>query len=494
MGPASRSLIHPLVHTLIDIAGSGNRVIAAYIGELVHTVIMFARPRNLTAVIADVLDGGSGGFKTPSPACREACAECLRTALETYPTAELQKHEDDMLALALRLVTDASEAARNTGRICIAVHRFHFRGATEAQLKRMQPRDAKALHELPEWQDPNRLVDTVAPVHCTGERSSEALGSTGKSLSATASTVATPSATGASQHWEPVDGHVAGGGEADTRPTDTQHASLDDVSPTSLQLGRTQSADSSSLRSARGSSSFGDDSEVENCPDKNGHVLQVGDAVRLYLPPSHGGDAPTRKFALAWIQWMGFPSFAEGMWCGLQLEHQTGKHDGRVKGHRYFSCPAGCGVFVRPKYLAIDVSGAPAQNASSAVERSVQSAPVIGSPPKPKRGAPAATIPVVADMQGALVPSAVQPAEATLPELLAECRAHMDNMLQVLKTEFTTASALASTEEEGRSGDKESVDAAVRVMLGAVQERLALDKMWFVRLTALQLGAAASDE
>jgi hypothetical protein len=86
----------------------------------------------------------------------------------------------------------------------------------------------------------------------------------------------------------------------------------------------------------------------------------------------------------------------------------------------------------------------------------------------------------------------VHPSAATLDEVLAECRGHMDNMLEVLKSEFKTASALSTP--DGSASDSGAVGSAVRVMLGAVQERLALDKMWFIRLTALQMGVTEQSQ
>ncbi|OCK80188.1 hypothetical protein K432DRAFT_50544 [Lepidopterella palustris CBS 459.81] len=38
-----------------------------------------------------------------------------------------------------------------------------------------------------------------------------------------------------------------------------------------------------------------------------------------------------------------------GPWIGIALDEPTGKNDGSVKGKRYFTCAANCGVFVRPE-------------------------------------------------------------------------------------------------------------------------------------------------
>lgn len=44
------------------------------------------------------------------------------------------------------------------------------------------------------------------------------------------------------------------------------------------------------------------------------------------------------------LRFVGEVRFNAGLWCGIELEHPVGKHDGFVKGVRYFSCRAGCGI------------------------------------------------------------------------------------------------------------------------------------------------------
>eukprot|EP00762_Andalucia_godoyi_P006401 ANDGO_02845.mRNA.1 Tubulin-specific chaperone B len=46
------------------------------------------------------------------------------------------------------------------------------------------------------------------------------------------------------------------------------------------------------------------------------------------------------------VAFVGKVSFAKGYWIGLQLDEPVGKHDGEVKGKRYFKAPAYCGVMV----------------------------------------------------------------------------------------------------------------------------------------------------
>ena len=48
------------------------------------------------------------------------------------------------------------------------------------------------------------------------------------------------------------------------------------------------------------------------------------------------------------VQFVGNTHFAPGDWIGIELEDETGKNDGAVQGQRYFDCPSGHGMFIRP--------------------------------------------------------------------------------------------------------------------------------------------------
>jgi hypothetical protein len=46
------------------------------------------------------------------------------------------------------------------------------------------------------------------------------------------------------------------------------------------------------------------------------------------------------------VRFIGTTKFADGEWCGLELQRPNGKNDGSVNGHKYFVCAPKCGLFV----------------------------------------------------------------------------------------------------------------------------------------------------
>ncbi|GFO03242.1 Cap-gly domain-containing linker protein 3 [Plakobranchus ocellatus] len=56
---------------------------------------------------------------------------------------------------------------------------------------------------------------------------------------------------------------------------------------------------------------------------------------------------------LGTIRYIGTAEFAEGIWLGVELRKPKGKNDGSVGGRRYFSCPPGCGLMVKPSRVTV---------------------------------------------------------------------------------------------------------------------------------------------
>ncbi|KAG8571870.1 hypothetical protein GDO81_011811, partial [Engystomops pustulosus] len=82
----------------------------------------------------------------------------------------------------------------------------------------------------------------------------------------------------------------------------------------------------------------------DDCEDSSSHappcLLSLGDQVCI-------GD---NKFGT--VRYIGTVDFSRGVWVGVELHAQLGKHDGTVKGREYFRCKPKYGVFVRPNRLS----------------------------------------------------------------------------------------------------------------------------------------------
>lgn len=53
------------------------------------------------------------------------------------------------------------------------------------------------------------------------------------------------------------------------------------------------------------------------------------------------------------VRFAGPTHFQVGEWVGIELDEKTGKNDGSVQGERYFDCPTGYGMFVKPMMATI---------------------------------------------------------------------------------------------------------------------------------------------
>ena len=57
---------------------------------------------------------------------------------------------------------------------------------------------------------------------------------------------------------------------------------------------------------------------------------------------------------MAVVKYVGRVAFADGIWVGLELRvPRPNRHDGLVRGRRYFACGPNRGVFLRPKMLSV---------------------------------------------------------------------------------------------------------------------------------------------
>ena len=79
-----------------------------------------------------------------------------------------------------------------------------------------------------------------------------------------------------------------------------------------------------------------------------GRALAVGDRVVVLAEYS---DDDVQEERVGQVVFLGPTDLGDGAWAGVSLDHALGKHDGRVRGRRYFDCKENHGILVRPTKL-----------------------------------------------------------------------------------------------------------------------------------------------
>ena len=82
-----------------------------------------------------------------------------------------------------------------------------------------------------------------------------------------------------------------------------------------------------------------------------GRSLAVGDRCTVVEDHEAGMSADTPPERHGEVVFLGPTELGEGQWAGVCLDLPLGKHDGRVRGRRYFDCKDKHGVLVRPSKL-----------------------------------------------------------------------------------------------------------------------------------------------
>ncbi|KAF7012668.1 hypothetical protein CFC21_026835 [Triticum aestivum] len=86
-----------------------------------------------------------------------------------------------------------------------------------------------------------------------------------------------------------------------------------------------------------------DDKQSDNQMEELCANIKVGD--RCEVEP--GAKRGTVKFVAK------AEALGRGFWVGVQYDEPLGKHDGMVKGVRFFECPQGHGAIVRPEKVKV---------------------------------------------------------------------------------------------------------------------------------------------
>ncbi|XP_011311127.1 kinesin-like protein KIF13B isoform X5 [Fopius arisanus] len=98
-------------------------------------------------------------------------------------------------------------------------------------------------------------------------------------------------------------------------------------------------------------SSFGSKTDLTRFESPLPEWIVLGESV-MVRPYSYCGV----------IAYIGGTDFASGTWIGVELDAPTGKNDGAVNGHRYFTCRPKYGIFVKVDKLVLDKRGRALRN------------------------------------------------------------------------------------------------------------------------------------
>ena len=79
------------------------------------------------------------------------------------------------------------------------------------------------------------------------------------------------------------------------------------------------------------------------------HPTDLGKRVLFY-------SSQDKKEKYGVLRYIGKPEFADGTWCGVELDGPRGKNNGSLQGIRYFSCETNYGVFVPASKVELDTT------------------------------------------------------------------------------------------------------------------------------------------
>ena len=79
------------------------------------------------------------------------------------------------------------------------------------------------------------------------------------------------------------------------------------------------------------------------------HPTDLGKRVLFY-------SSQDKKEKYGVLRYLGKPEFADGVWCGVELDGPHGKNNGSLQGIRYFSCDTNYGVFVPVSKVGLDAA------------------------------------------------------------------------------------------------------------------------------------------
>lgn len=97
------------------------------------------------------------------------------------------------------------------------------------------------------------------------------------------------------------------------------------------------------------------DAEESSCSSEGGGTKELSlypKATDLGKRVIFLGNDKRQKYGV--LRFVGEAEFAEGVWCGVELDLPSGKNNGSVHGIRYFTCDTNYGMFVPISKLELD--------------------------------------------------------------------------------------------------------------------------------------------
>ncbi|XP_053981065.1 kinesin-like protein KIF13B isoform X8 [Hylaeus volcanicus] len=155
------------------------------------------------------------------------------------------------------------------------------------------------------------------------------------------------------------------------RPTSSQHrASFPMVRPQhseSKAAARLEQSMQPNMPYENGDNSSSERIDADDTSDKSSAFGSRHDLSRVETPLPDwvvvGESVLVRPYSYSGvIAYVGPTEFASGSWIGIELDAPTGKNDGAVNGHRYFTCRPKCGIFVKVDKLIQDKRGRALRN------------------------------------------------------------------------------------------------------------------------------------
>jgi len=362
VGDEMRPLIRDILPTLIEILGSGNKVIQGFMDECISSIIRHSKfKQHINEFIDQVKNSRSKSL-------RENCMVYIHQILVDWPPEYLQTVSEVLKDTIKIGLGDASVNARETARSAFVVFHQHWPSQGKSLLKDVDPRLAKQLLQLvdsainAELEAATQAKNTNIPKESTEVKAAKSIQAVLRGALTRRRSLPQPGSD------LPERNSRTDRTMSDNDPSKLQKASS--LRPPSVSAfspperksrckesigsaigfglsrkfsestnGTLRSHSMKSMSSARESSVGNRSKGSSNLPDP---TLEIGQVVNL-----------TTMDGNAIVRFIGETQFASGCWVGVELTVPTGKNDGTVQGVHYFDCPANHGLFVRANQVKV---------------------------------------------------------------------------------------------------------------------------------------------